>query len=201
MSIGSFTSSRDNLQGGERAAFVVGLVGRDHALDPGPKLDVVVVRCEERCPIFPRQLQRALKQRAQTLPPIEPGSSWQNTYGESFNGQLPRELLNTELFTSVAEARWVIEARREEYNMYRPHSSLRSMTPTEFAGRERVDWEPKQTRSRRVVWSRNSHNAWTRFRRLAQGPQRLPKRDHNPPTPRRLQAQKSRCHNTQYNHA
>ena len=68
---------------------------------------------------------------------IEPGSPWQNAYGESFNGRLRSELLNAELFTSVAEARWVIEAWREEYNTYRPHSSLGGITPTEFAGRER----------------------------------------------------------------
>ena len=41
---------------------------------------------------------------------LKPGSPWQNAYGESFGRRLRSELLNAELFTSVAEARWVIEA-------------------------------------------------------------------------------------------
>lgn len=55
---------------------------------------------------------------------IEPGSPWENGYIESFNGKLRDELLNGELFTSLQEARVVIEAWRREYNQVRPHSSL-----------------------------------------------------------------------------
>ena len=35
---------------------------------------------------------------------IEPGSPWENGYNESFNGKLRDELLNRELFYSLAEA-------------------------------------------------------------------------------------------------
>jgi transposase InsO family protein len=55
---------------------------------------------------------------------IEPGSPWENGYNESFNGKLRDELLNLEVFTSVAEARVLVEAWRREYNEVRPHSSL-----------------------------------------------------------------------------
>ena len=41
---------------------------------------------------------------------IEPGSPWENGYNESFNGKLRDELLNRELFYSLAEARYLIEA-------------------------------------------------------------------------------------------
>ena len=47
---------------------------------------------------------------------IEPGSPWENRYIELFNGKLRDELLNGELFTSLREARILIEAWRREYN-------------------------------------------------------------------------------------
>ncbi len=55
---------------------------------------------------------------------IEPGSPWENGYCESFNSKLRDELLNGELFYSLAEARIVIESWRQHYNTQRPHSSL-----------------------------------------------------------------------------
>ena len=55
---------------------------------------------------------------------IEPGSPWENGYCESFNSKLRDELLNGEIFSSLAEARTVIEAWRQHYNTRRPHSSL-----------------------------------------------------------------------------
>ena len=55
---------------------------------------------------------------------ITPGSPWENGYNESFNGSLRDELLNGEIFYSLAEARVLIEAWRRHYNTIRPHSSL-----------------------------------------------------------------------------
>ena len=55
---------------------------------------------------------------------IEPGIPWENGYCESFNGSLRDELLNGEIFYSLAEARILIEAWRRHYNTVRPHSSL-----------------------------------------------------------------------------
>ena len=64
---------------------------------------------------------------------VEPGSPWENGYIESFNSRLRDELLNGELFTGLAEARYLVEAWRVEYNTERPHSSLNNQTPLEFA--------------------------------------------------------------------
>jgi len=64
---------------------------------------------------------------------IEPGSPWENSYIESFNGKLRDECLNMETFRNVAEARTVVENWRCEYNEFRPHSSLGYMTPAEFS--------------------------------------------------------------------
>jgi len=55
---------------------------------------------------------------------IEPGSPWENGYIESFNGKLRDELLNREIFTTLEEAKVLIEQWRREYNHVRPHSAL-----------------------------------------------------------------------------
>ncbi len=55
---------------------------------------------------------------------IEPGSPWENGYVESFNSKLRDELLNGEVFTTLTEAKIIIEQWRREYNQVRPHSAL-----------------------------------------------------------------------------
>jgi transposase InsO family protein len=55
---------------------------------------------------------------------IEPGSPWENGYNESFNGKLRDEVLNREIFYTLREAQLIIEKWRQEYNTFRPHSSL-----------------------------------------------------------------------------
>ena len=55
---------------------------------------------------------------------ITPASPWENGYNESFNGSLRDELLNGEIFYSLAEAKVLIGAWRRHYNTIRPHSSL-----------------------------------------------------------------------------
>jgi putative transposase len=64
---------------------------------------------------------------------IEPGSPWQNPYVESFGSRLRDELLAVEAFSSLLEARVLVEDWRIEYNTLRPHSALGYLTPTEFA--------------------------------------------------------------------
>ena len=64
---------------------------------------------------------------------IEPGSPWENGYGESFNGKLRDECLNGELFYSLKEAQIVIEQWRVEYNTRRPHSALGYRPPVPAA--------------------------------------------------------------------
>ncbi len=66
---------------------------------------------------------------------IAPGKPTQNGFIESFNGRLRDECLNEHLFSSLVEARRIIEAWRIDYNTRRPHSSLDGLTPTEFAAR------------------------------------------------------------------
>ncbi|MFD0978239.1 integrase core domain-containing protein, partial [Tropicimonas aquimaris] len=70
---------------------------------------------------------------------IAPGKPMQNAFVESFNGSFRDELLNETLFTSLAEARATITAWMEDYNRYRPHSSLGNLTPREFAMKSRLE--------------------------------------------------------------
>ena len=47
---------------------------------------------------------------------IEPGSPWENGYNESFNLKLRDEILNTEIFSTLKEAKVLIERWRHHYN-------------------------------------------------------------------------------------
>lgn len=60
---------------------------------------------------------------------IAPGKPLQNGFVESFNGRLRDECLNEEVFATLAEARIVIERRRLDYNLVRPHSAHGGLTP------------------------------------------------------------------------
>lgn len=55
---------------------------------------------------------------------IEPGSSWENGYNESFNGKFRREFLSRETFYTLEEAPVLAEKWRWHYNHVRPHMSL-----------------------------------------------------------------------------
>ena len=69
--------------------------------------------------------------RAYPIDPA-PGSPWENAYTESFNSRLRDELLDRELFTSLLEARVLLEGHRQEHNEARPHRSLKYETPRAF---------------------------------------------------------------------
>jgi len=66
---------------------------------------------------------------------IAPGKPTQNAFVESFNGRLRDELLNETLFTSLSQARAVLAAWKDDYNMVRPHSALGNLTPAEYVDR------------------------------------------------------------------
>jgi len=70
---------------------------------------------------------------------IAPGKPTQNAFIESFNGKLRDECLNKTLFSSLADAKETLDAWQEDYNRYRPHSSLGNLTPMEFAEKMSMD--------------------------------------------------------------
>jgi len=63
---------------------------------------------------------------------IQSGKPTQNAYAESFNGKFRDVCLNAGWLRNLWEARRRIAEWREEYNSFRPHSSLGNMTPREF---------------------------------------------------------------------
>ncbi len=74
-----------------------------------------------------------------TLDYSRPGKPTDNPYIESFNGRFRDECLNVNWFLSLRDARYKIEFWRREYNEFRPHSSLKDLTPDE------VYYEPKKS--------------------------------------------------------
>jgi putative transposase len=84
-------------------------------------------------PFVAAAVQRFLKTAGVATLYIKPASPWENGYCESFNGKLRDELLDRELFTTLAEAKVLTEVFRDEHNTIRPHSSLGYITPAEFS--------------------------------------------------------------------
>jgi transposase InsO family protein len=66
---------------------------------------------------------------------IEPGARWQKGIVESFNSRLRDELLSSEIFTTLAEARLLCARWRADYNHRRPQRALGKQTPAEYAAK------------------------------------------------------------------
>ncbi len=66
---------------------------------------------------------------------IQPGKPVQNAYIESFNSRFRDECLSQHWFASLSHMRSVIDNWRDDYNHYRPHSTLGYVPPATFAAR------------------------------------------------------------------
>lgn len=88
--------------------------------------------CDNGPEFIGRALEIWAEENAVKLRFIEPGKPVQNCYVESFNGRFRDECLNEHWFTSMDDARSIIEAWRVDYNEVREHSALGAMTPTEY---------------------------------------------------------------------
>lgn len=64
-----------------------------------------------------------------------PGKPTDNAFIESFNGSFRDECLNINWFLSLEDAWEKIQAFKEEYNHFRPHSALGNLTPVEALSR------------------------------------------------------------------
>jgi len=63
---------------------------------------------------------------------IDPGSPWQNPFGESFNSIVRREFLNKNLFATLGEAELLSHLWRKYYNEQRIHTRLNYTTPQRY---------------------------------------------------------------------
>ena len=70
-----------------------------------------------------------------TLDFSRPGKPTDNPFIESFNGSFRDECLNVNWFLSMDDAVRKIDAWKQEYNNFRPHSSLNDITPNEVIKR------------------------------------------------------------------
>jgi putative transposase len=68
-----------------------------------------------------------------TLDFSRPGKPTDNPFIESFNGSLRDESLNTNWFMSLEDAQAKIKTWRQDYNHFRPHSSLDDVPPVLLA--------------------------------------------------------------------
>jgi len=68
---------------------------------------------------------------------IRPGKPVENAFIESFNGRLRDECLNANMFFSLEDASSKLEAWRQDYNNFRPHTSTDGIPPAEFAAKHR----------------------------------------------------------------
>lgn len=93
------------------------------------------IRSDNGPEFIAKAIQRWLGQLGIEALYIEPGSPWENGYAESFHSRFRDECLATEEFESLAAARRLTVAWREDYNHHRPHSSLGYTTPVEYAAR------------------------------------------------------------------
>ncbi len=91
------------------------------------------IRSDNGPEFIAKEVRRWLERAVVRTLYINKASPWENAYVESFNGKLRDELLNGELFLSLAEARYVLDEWRLDYNHRRPHSSLDWQTPAAFA--------------------------------------------------------------------
>ena len=73
------------------------------------------------------------KRSGEDLAFIRPGKPNENAFVESFNGRMRDECLNESVFSTLREARPIIEEWRKHYNSERPHSALGWATPDECA--------------------------------------------------------------------
>lgn len=67
-----------------------------------------------------------------------PGKPTDNPTIESFNGSFRDECLNLYWFLSLEDAQSKIEALRQEYNRFRPHSSLGDLPPNEYIKQNQI---------------------------------------------------------------
>jgi hypothetical protein len=68
-------------------------------------------------------------------------------YVESFNARMRDEVLDGEIFLSLAEMKYVVDRWRMDYNYYCPHSSLAYMTPAAF-GQLCIETECRRTQQK-----------------------------------------------------
>jgi len=88
-----------------------------------------------------KSLDKWAYENAVTLDFSRPGTPTDNPFIESFNGSFRDECLNTNWFLSLEDAEEKIEVWRNDYNEFRPHSSLNDLTPDKIFDQQLITAE------------------------------------------------------------
>ena len=98
----------------------------------GQQREPSFIRSDNGPEFIAQTVKRWLEVSGKTLY-IEPGSSWEYDYSETFISRFSEELLKREVLTNLLEAKVLVKEYRNHYNCERPHSALGYRTPAEFA--------------------------------------------------------------------
>jgi putative transposase len=120
--VGTSLKAEDVVRVMERMKFTRGVVPQRIKLDNGSKF-------------ISKALDKWACQNKVVLDFSRPGKPTDNAFIESFNGSFRDECLNVNWFLSIDDAREKINAFKEEYNHFRPHSALGNLTPIESIDR------------------------------------------------------------------
>ena len=90
------------------------------------------IQCDNGSEFISKVLDKWAYEHGVTMDFSRPGKPMDNAMIESFNGSFRDECLNVNWFLSLEDAREKIETWRQEYNEFRPHSSLDGLTPQQF---------------------------------------------------------------------
>ena len=96
------------------------------------------IRSDNGSEFIAQKIQQWLRENQIKKLYIDPGSSWQNAYIESFLSRFRDECLNREWLLNLPEARVVIGDWRLYYNTERPHSPLGYLSPEGFINNRNV---------------------------------------------------------------
>ena len=89
------------------------------------------IQCDNGSEFISKALDKWAYDNQVTLDFSRPGKPTDNPFIESFNGSFRDECLNVNWFLSLEDAKEKIQLFKEEYNGFRPHSSLSGLTPNE----------------------------------------------------------------------
>lgn len=120
-----------DVAGSIRSARVIDLLSRLVSLRGAPKY----IRSDNGPEFISKAVLKWMSDSGIDTALIDPGKPWQNGANESFNGKFRDECLGMQWFKNRIDAKVAIEDWRQMFNEVRPHSSLKNLTPAEYARR------------------------------------------------------------------
>jgi putative transposase len=103
------------------------------------------IQCDNGTEFISRALDKWAYENGVTLDFSRPGKPMDNATIESFNGSFRDECLNVNWFLSMEDAQEKIEKWRQDYNEFRPRSSLGDLTPRQFADKYKANIRGQKT--------------------------------------------------------